>query len=63
MGTRDRLSSWCSACHLARTREWLALNRDEVNQRRRDRASDLRAERIAEGGAEILALVREGSKR
>lgn len=31
-GTR---SSWCSPCTVAATREWRAVNRDEINARRR----------------------------
>ena len=32
---RDGLSSWCKACHVARTREWRQHNRHEINARRR----------------------------
>jgi hypothetical protein len=32
---RDGLTSWCKSCAVARTRQWRADHRDELNARRR----------------------------
>lgn len=36
-------SSWCDACHVARTRQWRADNRDAINARRPRRRARVRA--------------------
>jgi hypothetical protein len=60
---RDGLSSWCRTCHLARTRQWRAEHGEAYNQRRRRRAAELRAARIAEGEVEIAEIMARDTRR
>jgi hypothetical protein len=55
---RDRLSSWCRTCHLARTKQWRAEHHIDYNALRRERAAAERAavqEATDAGIAAILA--------